>query len=112
MNKFTQYAIAIAISAVACHSNAASPYTYGASAGDICRHHVTEDAAGKPLRYRGDALIAPAEVRGRTLVYLNAKVNVDGKLQARRVHCEVSNLHGKVLAASVASGRFVQSATS
>ena len=111
MNTFIQSAIAVGLSVAALTSSATSVYSYGSTPADVCRAHVTEDAAGKALRYRGSALTAPSDVRGRTLVYLNAKVKVDGKLEERRVQCEVSNLHRKVLTASVASGRFVQDVT-
>ena len=112
MNRFIQKAIVVGLSIAAFTSNASGVYSYGSNPADVCRGHVTKDTAGIALRYRGNALTAPSDVRGRTLVYLNAKARVDGRLEDRRVQCEVSNLHRRVLTASVASGRFVQEVTS
>ena len=112
MNKLIQSAIAFGLSVAAFTSTASSAYSYGPTAADVCRDRVTRDASGNVLRYRDNALSAPSDVRGRTLVYLNAKVNVGGSLETRRVQCEVSNLHRKVLTASVANGRFVRDMTS
>ena len=112
MNRFMKVAFAAGLSIAAFTSNAAGVYSYGSTPADVCRGHVTQDAAGNRLHYRANALTAPSNVQGRTLVYLNAKVRVDGALAERRVQCEVSNLHRKVLIASVANGRFVRDRTS